>query len=406
MTIVYVIFILLAIVCSFAFDRQDGWNKYKLLAYRGLYAFLICIVGFSYGLGGDKFAYMGYFENYYDSLDQIWECIVGEIKGIGFMPLWTLLCLVVKSTTDSFYILQFSVAILVNIPICEIVRRHTSHGFIFLLLYFVSELFFQFNTEVMREGPAIAMGLVAIECYMAGNKKCFWLFTLLGIGFHISAIILCIFPWVKDYTLSRRNIILLFGVTIIGWAVSEWVLQGMVNYFLGHSADAIGRRMLQYSAIQTTFFGFLRSFLSMMVVPVSALYFNRQLDVEDREKEYRKKMSGLLVFLAFVGCCLAGFTRFFNYVQVFYLIMLSELIFHIFDTKVHFIFRVGTIVAAFIFWIWYELAYWPKNDFHFYQFFVPYTCILDESEDVYFREDAYHEVCNYSFYEDRMLGSE
>jgi len=406
MTLVYVIFILLAITGSFFFDREEGYSKYKLLTYRCLYALLICIVGFSYGLGGDKFAYMGYFENYYDQLDDIGGCIAHEFVRMGFMPLWTLLLLIVKSTTDSFYVLQFVLALLVNIPICEVVRKHTDHGFVFLLLYFVSGLFFQFNTEVMREGPAIALGLLAIEHYINDNKRGFWICWAIGLGFHLSALAILMVPIVKYMELTRKNIAILLGVTVAGWALSDFVLLPILNYFLAHDAGAIGNKIITYTAIQTTFFGFLRSFLSLMVLPVAAIYFNREQAIDAREQSYRERMTSLLILFALVGCIFAGFTRFFNYVQVFYLLMLTELIYHLLDTKLHRIFRLATIIGAFGFWIWYQMGYWPKNDFRFYQFFVPYTCILDESDEVFFREDAYWEVCDYSFYEDRMLGSE
>ena len=406
MTWVYVIFILLAVIGSIFFDKKDGYGTYKLAAYRVLYLYLICIVGFSYGLGGDKFAYMGFFKYYYSGLDAIWDCIASEVVRHGFMPLWTLLCLIVKTTTDSFYVLQFALALMVNIPLCEIVRKHTDHGFIFLLLYFISETFFQFNTEVMREGPAIAFGLVAMEAFISDNRKRYWLFTLLALGFHLSACILFILPLVHTIELSRKNILIILSVTFVCWILSDKVLIPVLSYFLSHDAGAIGRKLVTYTSIQTNFFGFLRSFLSMMVVPMFAIYFNREQEVSSSEKDYRNRMTGLLILVAFVGCVFAGFTRFFNYVQIFYLIMLTELVAHLLETKLHLIFRLGTIVAAFAFWIWYEVAYWSKIDFHFYQFFVPYTCIVDETEDVFFREDAYEVVCNYSFYEDRIKEAE
>lgn len=407
MTWVYVLFIVLAVLGIVFFDRQEGFGKYKTIAYRCLYVFLICMVGFSYALGGDKVTYMGYFEYYYDELDQIWECITYELAHHGFMPLWTLLCLLVKSTTDSFYVMQFVLAILVNVPICEIVRKHTSHGFLFLLLYFVSELFFQFNTEVMREGPAIALSLLAVENYLAGRKKSFVALAVLGLGFHLSALVVLLVPLVPHIELTRKHIVVLFAIALGGWVLSDMVLQPILSYFLGHDAGAIGRKVVTYAAIQTTFWGFMRSFLSMMVLPVATLYFLRNQQVSDDERVYRDKMSDLLIALSLVGCVFAGFTRFFNYVQIFYLIMLAELIYHLLDTKVHLIARAATVVAAFAFWIWYEVTYWPENDFRFYQFFVPYTCILNEDEeDRNLREDAYGEVCNYDFYEDRVLDAQ
>ncbi|MCQ2333122.1 MAG: EpsG family protein [Paludibacteraceae bacterium] len=406
MTFVYVLFIVLAIIGSVFFDKRNGYGPYKLLAYRSLYLLLICIVGFSYGLGGDKFAYMGYFEHYQDSFENVFGAIAYEFVRMGFMPLWTLLCLTVKSTVDSFYVMQFVLALLVNIPICEVVRKHTDHGFIFLLLYFVSEVFFQFNTEVMREGPAIAFGLLAIENYLNGKKGKYCLWTMLALGFHLSAVVLLVVPFIRRLQLTRRNMLIILGGTIVAWLLSDKVLLPVLSYFLNHNIDVLGQKMITYTTIQTTFFGFLRSFLSIMVLPIAATYFNRRLLVNEQENHYREYMTALLVLLAFIGCTFPGFTRFFNYVQIFYLLMLTDLIYSLFATKLHFIFRLGTIVGAFAFWIWYDITYWPENDFRFYQFFVPYTCIINESEDVFFRQDAYYEVCDYSFYEDRIYEAE
>lgn len=135
---------------------------------------LILITGFSYGLGGDKFVYMRQFEAIPTDIPAL-EYASLAIVIQGNMPLWTLLTIFAKNCFDSFYAVQLIQAIITNLTFFYIASKYTHRYFCFIIAYFLTLTYFIFNTEIMREGIAIAICMVGMEAYMNGNKRNFYL---------------------------------------------------------------------------------------------------------------------------------------------------------------------------------------------------------------------------------------
>jgi hypothetical protein len=54
--------------------------------------------------------------------------------------------------------------------------------------------------------------------------------------------------------------------------------------------------------------------------------------------------------------------------------------------------KIGTLVGTlFLLFLQYRI-YYKSTDTYYYDFFFPYTCILDENQDVYIREIAHYEA--------------
>ena len=88
----------------------------------------------------------------------------------------------------------------------------------------------------------------------------------------------------------------------------------------------------------------------------------------------------------------AGFIRFYNYIRLFYLVMLTDFIYTLLLTKKHLLLRIGTLTATVFIIILSYFAHYESTDSYFYEFFYPYTCILDENVDVQFRQIAHQEA--------------
>ena len=58
MSIFYLIFIVLAVYFSYRYDGIEEYDSHKQHRLWLMCGYLICLTGFSYGLGGDKFVYM------------------------------------------------------------------------------------------------------------------------------------------------------------------------------------------------------------------------------------------------------------------------------------------------------------------------------------------------------------
>lgn len=105
MSIFYLIFIMLTAYFSFRYDGIEEYDSHKQHRFWFMCFYLICLTGFSYGLGGDKFVYMREFEEYPDTFTEVGDYIWLQLMLKGQMPGWTLLNLISRSVFHSFYAL-------------------------------------------------------------------------------------------------------------------------------------------------------------------------------------------------------------------------------------------------------------------------------------------------------------
>lgn len=431
MTIVYLIFILLTVWCSFKYDgienrgvvvAKDGLptaasvpqiagdeaddDEYQTAFRRKkhrlwlLCAILIMMSGFSYGLGGDKFAYMDFFDTM--TLDiSLFESIYYGILFQSYMPFWTIVNLFAKSWGDSFIIVQFVQSAIVNVLFCYFVSRYTKRWFMFLLLYFLTEVYFQFNMEVMREGIAIAISMIGIHEYFNGRKLRFVLYFFLALMFHLSAIIVLVFPFVR-FRISRMTLVYALLVAFVTWAVSDLLLVAIAQFAIG-GIGALIQKVLFYALQASNIFGFIRSAITFLVFPFVIMYFSVQ-DESDPELRRRKEhLMSFSIFLSVIGCAFAGFTRCRNYAEIAYLLMFADFAYMMFRTNQHLISRCIVVVGTFFLVGLKYMIYYPANKAYFYQLFVPYTTVFtDDYRDVRYRDLIHQEAVEVQVSDDNV----
>ena len=105
-------------------------------------------------------------------------------------------------------------------------------------------------------------------------------------------------------------------------------------------------------------------------------------------------MISFMVALGILASSLAGFNRLYNYVQIFYLIMLADFLYMLFRVKNHLIIRMGVLAGTLFLLLLRYMTPYQSTKTHFYDFFYPYTCILDENADFAFRPIAHNEATN------------
>ncbi len=392
MTIFYVIFVFLAAYFSFRYDGIEEHDRHKRHRLWLMCTYMILLTGFSYGLGGDKFVYMEEFESYpnsfHESENYIWLCFMLK----GQMPLWTWANMVCKVIFDSFYAVQLLESAAINIAVCFLVSKYTHRYFLFLLVYFFSLQYFIFNTEIMREGFAMSFVLFGIHNYLIGRRWAFYILMPIAILFHISAITALLFPFIR-FKITPMSLLYAISVAFGIWLFSDLVLGKVMMGVLG-GMGAMVQKVLFYSIQASTFFGFMRSVLTYLVFPFIIAYTSMYYESSDRIKKYKEKIISFLLILGILASSFAGFVRLYNYVQIFYLIMLADFIYLLFRTKEHLIIRIGTLTGTvFLIMLTYFIHYKTTNT-HYYDFFYPYTCILNENDDVYYRATAHAEATN------------
>ncbi len=392
MTIFYVIFILLAGYYSYKYDRIEEYDSHKQHRLWLLCGYLICLTGFSYGLGADKFTYMEEFEYYPTTFSEVEEYILVGILYRGQMPLWTLVNIFCKIIFDSFYMVQLLESAAINTAVCYVASKYTKRYFIFLLIYFLTLQYFIFNTEVMREGFAIALTLIGIHGWVSG-KKCLFFVTLpFALLSHLSAIAAIIFPFM-NYRVSWKTLLFAFIASFFLWLGGDLIFGRVIVAALG-GQEAISNKALYYTLQTSTVFGFIRHSIRFLILPFIIMYTTMTLEPLEKLKRCKEKFTAFMIVLGIVAGAIPGFVRFYNYTYIFYLILFADFVYMLFRYKEHLIMRVGTMLLTIFFVADIYLGHYKTTNTYFYEFFYPYTCILDEDVNVDYRPIAHGEATN------------
>lgn len=392
MSIFYLIFVILTAYYSFRYDGIEEYDQHKSHRFWLMCFYLILLTGFSYGLGGDKFAYIREFENYPDRFSEVGNYIWIQFIAKGQMPLWTLVNMIAKSIFHSFYALQLMESAAINTAVCYIASKYTHRYFLFLLLYFFTAQYFVFNTEVMREGFAMAFVLFGMQGYLTGRKWMFYLLLPVGVLFHVSAVVALLFPFAR-FRMSWTSFAVFCMISFVFWLMSDVLLSRVMVAVLGGMGVMV-EKVLFYSLQASTIFGFLRSLITYLIFPFIIMYTVVQNETDEGQRHRMEQMLAFMVILGIMASSLAGFVRLYNYSRTFYLVMLATFVYTLFREKRHLIIRIGTLMGtAFLIFLQYMIPYKTTNT-HYYDFFYPYTCILNETRDVDIREVAHLEAVN------------
>lgn len=400
MSIFYLIFIALTAYFSFQYDYIEEYDAHKQHRLWLMCIYLVCLSGFSYGLGGDKFTYMEEFEYYPDSLSELGDYIQFNIMFKGEMPLWTVVNAVCKVVFNSFYAVQLLESAAINIAVCYMVSRYTHRCFLFLLIYFFTLQYFVFNTEVMREGFALSFILYGIDGYLSGKKWLYFVMLPIALMFHVSAAISLLILFSR-FSISWKTLAYAFILAFSLWLLGDLMLQKVVAVALGGMGAFVMKVML-YSFQATNLFGFFRFALTYLVFPFIIMYTVLLMEPSEELRMKKERIMAFMVLLGIIASSMVGFIRFYNYVQIFYLIALADFVYILFRIKEHLIIRLGTLAGTVLFIALIYLNYYNSTNTYFYHFFYPYTCILNEDKSVYFREIAHKEALELDVKDDNV----
>ena len=388
----YVLFILLTFGLSVIYDRQAEYTRTKKVWYIIVGIYLILLAGFRNGVGGDTQLYMSAFDDVPSSWGELNEFISDELLDSGYMPGWSVLVFLCKRWFDSFYAVQLAQALIVNIGILYLFRQYTTHIFLCTLLYSISYVFFLFNMEVMREAIAVVLCGLGMHSYLRDEKWKFYVLVGISLLFHISALVVLLFPLARFKQINIKTMVMAFFASLSLYLLSDVI----VNYLpslLGTVVNRNVEKIFLYSDITLNLFGFIENTIRYLVINAGIVFFAQSSLGEDeqRQKDYAKYMSFYLIITILI-CGFIGFSRFRNYTLIFFLIMLTEFIYHyksqLYTNAIIKLF----VLAGFVFYTGqYYTTYYPGSHGYKYEFYYPYTSILDGDVDNSKREDMHEE---------------
>lgn len=305
----------------------------KNLNFYLIYILFICLSGFRYYVGGDTFNYI-YQHNFIPTLSELPHANIGVTK---FRPLWLLLSSSAKSITDSFILVQFIHAIIVNSIIFKFIKDNTKNIFTAILLYFIG-YYFYFNFEILRESLAICVFIISLKYYSKNKWFYYYIFAFVAFLFHYSAIILFVIPLFK-------NVEIKYGYILIFFIAGAFLNKMLLNYLDSLSGNTIVSYYIEtYKTYNYTFYGLISIALFYIIYPKLLLIINDNF-LKINYKFF--KLFNLYMILGAASALFFIFFRFLNYFTPILFLLLADML-HALYIKGIFIRKMRVAIIAFL----------------------------------------------------------
>lgn len=205
--IVYLIALTAALLAAILNNRMTPVLRKSVLSIICLY--IILLMGFRYKVGIDTISYMRAF-THIPSLENITLKAFTETR---YEPAFFIICSLCKSFSREFWPLQIIMAALTNGCIFYFLYKYCRNVFTGVIFYFIFS-FLYFSAEVMRESAAVGIFLLNYKNLQEKRWLRYYLFSIVSILFHYSAIVILFFPLAR--ILNSRIIFFTLCVVFIG----------------------------------------------------------------------------------------------------------------------------------------------------------------------------------------------
>ena|SRR5690554_1125936 len=383
---IYLILFFTVLHLSIRYDFNSK-KEFSRIWYNFILFLFILVAGFRYKVGGDTQEYF----IHYEYVDSFGNTSLSELLAGRFAFLWNLFEAICKSVSEDFVVLQLVHAIFVNIVVFWFIRKYSRFPFTSVLIYYLFAYLY-FNMEIMRESISISFFLLAYPYFERKLWLKYYLFALVAIFFHISAVIIFVFPLLRFF---KANIRSLFVITtlFIGFIILLQNNSDLMNLLL--LTKMIEVKFHTYSEYGLNNTGKVITFISFIIIPLYMSTINKKL----QRGRYSLFEDIYLVYflIAITYVLFPGFSRFMNYMTPFMMIYFADLLNNIYiSTKYRSISRL-VVLAIFMVVFTPKYLYYSEDTNRFYpntikfNLHYPYSSIFDKKEydfrDIIFREN-------------------
>lgn len=326
---IYILSILFILFLVLRYDIK-GHTSRKTYFYKILLIWFILVSGLAYNVGADVPGYM----EQYDEFN--WS----EIHSLSDLskyrhrqPGWVAVNLLCKLFTDNFVLFKLVEAIFVNVVIFRFIKRYCPYIFTGILLYAVM-LYLQLNFNALRQAYALGFFLLGFDYLVQKKFWKYYLFALLALMFHSSAMLCLALPIVTFVRLTSKSIIIILsGVFVFFIMARSFFLENAMNLFFnltmnnGQLAEEygelggkfMGEKYMNDGGI--TLFGYIETALQLGFVFLMVLINNRK---GNRINPLIGIMTVIdIIFLLLNSFIPVLFYRLMYYVQLFYIITIT-----------------------------------------------------------------------------------
>ena len=364
--IVYLIPLVITLfsVVRFDFSSRNGDGKPVWIF---LYIYVVLLMGLRFRVGLDTLNYM----DFYDSLPSLSALWRGNswpeyVQYTGYQPFYLLLCATARSINTDFAVLQLLHAIILNAIVFTFIKRKARYKFFALLFYFFV-YFLYFNTEIIRESLAIGIFLINLDNLLKRKWIRYYVLSVLSILFHISAVILLIFPLLRSIKFNFKFLILL-GICISAFIIAKNKIANgtFVLYF-----DVLNRKVDAYEADNGThnFNYTIYQLVYILLIPMLAFMYDRYYLRKLPQFEFIICMTILLGSGAMIYPLV--FSRFNNYLLPITILYIADTFAAIYQQK-----TINSRLTFYSLCLFCIICYGYRYE-NTYKQWIPYTHILN-----------------------------
>lgn len=312
-------------LCVFILLFLIYWYDYKSITtgkkfwYFFILIYLILVAGLRYRVGMDTIGYMDSYERMPDlySLDKAFFS-----ESIKYQPLWIIYVAILKTISPSFVLLQFTNAIIINTIIFSFIKRNSRYLYTSLFIY-TTIYYLEFNFEIMRESLALSIFLLAIQYFQKSKWILYYIICSVSFGFHASGLFTFIIPLFKKIKINAFTITLLFIISFLVYELAHFTEAILLNLPFQSVKNYLDLYEDNEFSVTLNIRGFIAYLILNLFIPLGMLLYHKYLT----KKQY--SFTSFIYIMIVVGLLIVAlpiFIRFKNYLYIFYVILLSDII--------------------------------------------------------------------------------
>lgn len=371
---IYIVVLILILIGVYKYDlvgRNHCTSKSAPLYY-AIAFILFFIAAFRYYNGGDTKNYVELFRH----IPQLSELSEYHFDQFRYQKGYIYFVAFVKELCDNFLIQQFITALIVNVVVFRFIKKYSPYIFLTTLIYFLLN-YFEYNMEIMRECIAVAIGLLAYECWRARRYILMAVLIFVAYQIHVSALILITMPLFASIKFSKKSfaVMICIGIAFPAMYMSIPNLE-LYATMLFSQEDWVNDAYLiqEYSDTLSTNY-YITHILRFLIIPFSLVWIvNQRSKFEYTGLIYAYALLQLLSMFSY------AFYRFANYFAPFYWIVVACGVYILLARyrQVRSITLVMTLLLFLYLHQNIQLSVNLETNQYLYQRYYPYKCVLFE----------------------------
>ena len=366
---IYILVLVLLLLGAVFFEsngKRRG-NKY----YWFCYLVMVLVFGLRYRVGGDTFNYI----LKYSVMPPLSDLRISDVLLMQVEPAFATLMAFFKQYTDKFYGVQLVESAFVNFIWFKLISERTKRKYLGIILFFLMYSFY-FNTEIMREGIAVGIFVLAYKRLENGSLLKYYGILSIGILFHFSCLFMLLVPLFRKYALNLKRTCLIIALVLF----ISTMAQSLFHLFGGYLAEKVSNNTGYYFSI----YGIIASALKFVLFPYWIMLLYRRYTGSGYDDPKVRLVFVQMIYGSMALGEYAILMRLSNYMQPFFLVLLVDVIgYSLFSKCKRYLTAVciyGLIAFCYIMPYMKDESQIVKGA-RFYCLWFPYYSIFDEKED-------------------------